>query len=266
MPSAWPPKWPGEYARRNEAPGSSVGHRNPMTSVSSPETPDSPRAPRPPHPPRPPMPPITGGKPGPRHAQRRRDRHQDFHHERQRSNSGGVLSKKQQPLRGTVPGGLTDVSSEASKPSASVTVFQDPDNFTDVRDSHTNMNSSSDLDELRDTVQQTAAPLLAAGKPATASPSSTLISPAISARQGQRSGDDWHHVVPAPISLAVPTRRQRQSDEEGDQVSDLNYQGSNRQSQRSPTYNNCSRIGSPRNSKENPDLTDPPVRSVKKYQ
>jgi hypothetical protein len=42
-------------------------------------------------------------------------------------------------------------------------VFQDPDNFTDIRESHSNMNSTADLEELRDFVRETAGPRLAPG-------------------------------------------------------------------------------------------------------
>lgn len=51
-----------------------------------------------------------------------------------------------------------------TNPSERVTVvFQDPDNFTDIRESHSNMNSTVDLEELRNFVQKTAESRLAAG-------------------------------------------------------------------------------------------------------
>jgi hypothetical protein len=42
-------------------------------------------------------------------------------------------------------------------------IFQDPDNFTDIRESHSNMNSTADLEELRSFIQETAEPRLATG-------------------------------------------------------------------------------------------------------
>jgi energy-coupling factor transporter ATP-binding protein EcfA2 len=104
--------------------------------------------PRPPRPPRPPMPPITGGKlvSG--------------------TLNGGGVDIKISTMNGeiTLRQTSSSVSTETVNTADGVTVvFQDPDNFTDVRDSHTNMNSSSDLDELRDYVQKTATPLLAGG-------------------------------------------------------------------------------------------------------
>jgi ABC-type oligopeptide transport system substrate-binding subunit len=58
----------------------------------------------------------------------------------------------------------SQASAATSKTPDNVTVtFQDPDHFTDARDSRTNQTSMATLDELRDYVQQTAAPLLAAG-------------------------------------------------------------------------------------------------------
>jgi Protein of unknown function (DUF3016) len=69
-------------------------------------------------------------------------------------------------LAGLVLGtGFAAHSSAAStKTSENVTVeFQDPENFTDVRDSHTNLTSTADLNELRDYVQRIAAPHLDAG-------------------------------------------------------------------------------------------------------
>ena len=80
--------------------------------------------------------------------------------------NGGGVDIKISTMNGEITLRQTSptVSTETVNTSEGVTVvFQDPDNFTDVRDSHTNMNSSSDLDELRDYVQKTATPLLAAG-------------------------------------------------------------------------------------------------------
>ncbi len=55
-------------------------------------------------------------------------------------------------------------ASAASDAPKNVTVtFQDPDKFTDVQDRHTSLTSTADLNELRDCVQQTAAPRLAPG-------------------------------------------------------------------------------------------------------
>jgi hypothetical protein len=52
----------------------------------------------------------------------------------------------------------------ATKTNDSVTVvFQDPDSFTDAKESHTNFTSTASLDELREYVQQTAAPLIPHG-------------------------------------------------------------------------------------------------------
>jgi hypothetical protein len=52
----------------------------------------------------------------------------------------------------------------AAKTNDSVTVvFQDPDNFTDAKESHTNFTSTAALEELRDYVQQTASHLIPAG-------------------------------------------------------------------------------------------------------
>lgn len=109
--------------------------------------PQEPRAPKPPRAPRPPMPPITGGKlvSG-------------------TLNGGGVDIKISSmngeiTLRQTRPAATT-----APKLADKVTViFQDPDNFTDARDSHTNMTSTDDLDELRDTVRKSASRLVANG-------------------------------------------------------------------------------------------------------
>ncbi len=42
-------------------------------------------------------------------------------------------------------------------------VFQDPDKFTDAQESHTGFTSTASLEELRDYVQQTAAPLIPHG-------------------------------------------------------------------------------------------------------
>ncbi len=109
--------------------------------------PQEPRAPKPPRPPHPPMPPITGGKlvSG--------------------TLNGGGVDIKISSMNGEITLRQTSPAPTAtSKPTDKVTViFQDPDNFTDVRDSHTNMTSTDDLDELRDTVRKSASRLLANG-------------------------------------------------------------------------------------------------------
>ncbi len=63
--------------------------------------------------------------------------------------------------------GLPTPSPAAPKPAApdNVTVtFQDPDNFTDVRENQSNLTSTYYLDELRSSLQQAAAPRLGAGQ------------------------------------------------------------------------------------------------------
>ena len=52
----------------------------------------------------------------------------------------------------------------AAKTNDAVTVvFQDPDNFSDAKESHSNFTSTASLEELRDYVQQTASPLIPHG-------------------------------------------------------------------------------------------------------
>jgi hypothetical protein len=106
-------------------------------------------APRPPRPPRPPVPPVTGGKlvSG--------------------TLNGGGVDIKISTMNGEITLRRT-TTTPAPVPNAAPAdrvsvVFQDPDDFTDIRASHSNMNSTADLEELRDFVRKTAQPRLAAG-------------------------------------------------------------------------------------------------------
>ena len=65
-------------------------------------------------------------------------------------------------LRRTSPT-ATQPSPGTNPPDRITVVFQDPDNFTDIRESHSNMNSTADLEELRDFVRKTVESRLAAG-------------------------------------------------------------------------------------------------------
>lgn len=61
-------------------------------------------------------------------------------------------------------GFVTQVSAATGKTIDNVTVvFQDPDNFTDAKESHTNFTSTASLDELQTYVQQTASRLIPEG-------------------------------------------------------------------------------------------------------
>ncbi len=122
--------------------------RDDVDAAPSPDAP--PRAPRAPHPPRPPMPPFTGGKlvSG--------------------TLNGGGVDIKISTMNGEIKLRQTNSSSHTSsgraKSTDHVTVnFEDPDKFTDISDSHSNLTSTADLDELRNYLRQTAAPLLSAG-------------------------------------------------------------------------------------------------------
>jgi len=104
----------------------------------------------PPRPPRSPTPPITGGKlvSG-------------------TLNGGGVDIKistmnGEITLRRTNPA-VASPAPNSNPPERVKVVFQDPDNFTDIRESHSNMNSTADLEELRSFIQETAEPRLATG-------------------------------------------------------------------------------------------------------
>ncbi|HEY4245684.1 MAG TPA: DUF3016 domain-containing protein [Lacunisphaera sp.] len=82
-------------------------------------------------------------------------------------NGGGVDIKistmnGQITLRRTNPTATTPAPNTTTPEQVTV-VFQDPDNFTDIRESHSNMNSTADLEELRNFVRKTAEPRLAAG-------------------------------------------------------------------------------------------------------
>ena len=110
-----------------------------------------PRAPRLPRAPRAPIPPITGGKvvSG-------------------TLNGGGVDIKistmnGEISLRQTAGSGPRPAADKISSDNVTIT-FQDPDNFTDVRENGRNDTSTYYLDELRHCLQQTAAPLLAPGQ------------------------------------------------------------------------------------------------------
>src|SRR6185312_7467978 len=105
----------------------------------------------PPTPPIPSVPPITGGKlvSG-------------------TLNGGGVDIKistmnGEITLRRTESAATTMTGPKTESPAHVTVVFQDPDNFTDIRDSHSNMNNKGALDELRDYVQTIAVPRLPAG-------------------------------------------------------------------------------------------------------
>ncbi|HEY4245683.1 MAG TPA: DUF3016 domain-containing protein [Lacunisphaera sp.] len=72
-----------------------------------------------------------------------------------------ILSLATGLLAGT---GFVSHGVAATKTNDPVTVvFQDPDNFTDAKESHTGFTSTSSLEDLRDYVQQTAAPLIPHG-------------------------------------------------------------------------------------------------------
>jgi biopolymer transport protein ExbD len=110
-----------------------------------------PVAPIPPVPPIPPRPPITGGKlvSG-------------------TLNGGGVDIKistmnGEITLRRTNSALATASVPKANSPARVTVVFQDPDNFTDIRESHSSINNLGALDELRDYLQKIATPRLAAG-------------------------------------------------------------------------------------------------------
>ena len=59
---------------------------------------------------------------------------------------------------------VSKANSATAKANDSVSViYQDPDNFTDAKDSHTNFTSTSSLEELKTYVQRIAAPLIPTG-------------------------------------------------------------------------------------------------------
>ena len=111
-------------------------------------SPDVAPIPRPPRPPRPPMPPLTGGKlvSG--------------------TLNGGGVDIKISSMNGEITLRQSNKSATASDSNTknNVTViFHDPDNFTDAADRTSMLTSTDVLNELRDYVQKTAAPLLVAG-------------------------------------------------------------------------------------------------------
>ncbi len=78
--------------------------------------------------------------------------------------NGGGVDIKISTMNGEITLRRSDTGSSPENSSEPVTVnFQNPDNFTDVRERHSNETSTAILDELRQYVQQTATPLLSQG-------------------------------------------------------------------------------------------------------